>query len=92
MNEEGIASAARKRVYFTFAGPEAKDVSLVGSFNNWDERRALKKDRQGNWKTWMMLVPGRYEYRFLVDGKWCNDPGEGCVANPFGSENSVRNV
>jgi len=40
-----------------------------------------------------LLTPGRYEYRFLVDGQWRNDPEcAECVANPFGSENCVIHV
>ena len=38
----------------------------------------------------LKLMPGRYEYRFLVDGDWQNDPH--CttfVPNPYGSENCV---
>ena len=35
--------------------------------------RALGKE--GIWKTRITLEPGTCEYRFVVDGQWCNDPG-----------------
>jgi hypothetical protein len=53
----------------------------------------MKKDKKGIWKTTASLKPGRYEYRFLVDGDWKNDPCcPGRVPNEFGSQNCVRIV
>jgi hypothetical protein len=38
-------------------------------------------------------MPGRYEYRFVIDGKWENDPFcEGCFMNEFGTMNCVMIV
>ncbi|MBI3875935.1 MAG: glycoside hydrolase family 13, partial [Verrucomicrobia bacterium] len=40
-----------------------------------------------------MLAPGRYEYLFVVDGRWLSDPGaDEAVPNRFGGWNSVREV
>ena len=40
----------------------------------------------GQWKVDLHLKPGRYEYRFVVDGNWTDDPFGGTfVANPFGA-------
>ena len=84
---------SKKRVQFKLADPEAKEVTLAGSFNDWDPTaRFLKVDGKGIWKTSMMLGPGAYEYRFLVDGQWQNDPKAEGVHNPYGSQNSVRDV
>jgi 1,4-alpha-glucan branching enzyme len=53
----------------------------------------MKKDKKGVWKAAVSLKPGKYEYRFLVDGNWENDPScTGCVSNEFGSKNCVRIV
>jgi 1,4-alpha-glucan branching enzyme len=83
-----------RKVSFEFPAPEAQEVYLVGNFNNWDiSSNPMKKDKKGVWKTAFSLEPGRYEYRFLVDGNWQNDPSCcDCVANEFGSENCVRIV
>jgi 1,4-alpha-glucan branching enzyme len=83
-----------KKVQFEFPAPEAKEVYLVGNFNNWDANaKPMKKDKNGIWKAALSLKPGRYEYRFLVDGNWENDPGcSCCVPNEFGSQNCVRVV
>ncbi|MEW6381991.1 MAG: isoamylase early set domain-containing protein [bacterium] len=83
----------RKRVYFTFHSPEAHNVSLVGDFNNWDYTQSMKKDKDGNWKARLDLEPGRYQYRYLVDGEWRNDPQ--CTKfepNQFGTENCILEV
>ncbi len=83
-----------KRVVFTMVAPEAQWVHVTGSFCDWQtDSCALKQGRDGMWETALSLPPGRYEYRFLVDGEWRDDPK--CierVANPFGSENCVLHV
>lgn len=92
-NEPKEKSPARK-VQFAFPAPEAQEVSLAGDFNQWDTaRNPMKKDGKGVWKATILLEPGRYEYRLLVDGNWENDPScSCCVPNEFGSKNCVRIV
>jgi 1,4-alpha-glucan branching enzyme len=91
---EGGKKGVLKRVEFVFSAPEAHEVFVAGEFNNWDTRaNPLKKDRNSMWKLTLPLTPGRYEYRFLIDGKWENDAScSGCVPNEFGSRNCVRIV
>jgi 1,4-alpha-glucan branching enzyme len=86
--------AITRKVSFQFQAPEAQEVYLAGDFNNWDtSTNLMKKDKKGIWKTILSLTPGRYEYRFLVDGNWENDPTcSCCVPNEFGSQNCVRIV
>ena len=85
---------APKKVQFEFSAPGAREVFVAGEFNNWDARaNPLKKDKNGLWKITLPLTPGKYEYRFLTDEKWENDPScSGCVPNKFGSQNCVRIV
>jgi len=82
------------KIKFEFSAPEAKKVSLVGNFNQWNpEANPMKKNKKGLWMATLSLDPGRYEYRFLVDGSWANDPScSSRVANEFGGENCVRTV
>lgn len=82
------------RIKFELSAPEAKTVSLVGTFNQWNSQaNPMKKDKKGIWKSALTLEPGRYEYRFIVDGNWENDPScSCCVANEFGGKNCVRIV
>lgn len=89
----GEESSLRK-VKFEFQAPEAREVSVAGDFNGWGvNANPMKKDKKGVWKTIVSLEPGRYEYRFIVDGNWTNDPScSYCAANEFGGENCVRLV
>ena len=82
------------KIKFEYPAPEAMEVSLVGNFNQWDSKaNPMKKDKKGIWKVTLPLEQGRYEYRFIADGTWENDPScSCCVANEFGGENCIRNV
>lgn len=83
-----------KPVEFKLFAPQAKKVSIAGSFNKWDIKKHLaKKSSDGNWSAKISLKPGRYEYKFFVDGSWQNDPRCGnCVPNSFGSHNCVIEI
>lgn len=87
-------TSAAKTAEFKFYAPTARKVNLAGSFNDWDAKSiAAKKDSQGNWITKVNLKPGKYEYKFLVDGKWANDPCcNKCVTNAFGTQNCTLEV
>jgi 1,4-alpha-glucan branching enzyme len=89
-----IKKSVTKKVPFEFLAPDAQEVCLAGDFNNWDaSANPMKRDKKGLWKASLTLVPGRYEYRFLADGLWENDPDcRDCVPNEFGSMNCVRIV
>ena len=70
--------------------PDAKKVNVAGSFNGWngDNFSMVKKD--GKWTFPIYLKPGKYSYKFLVDGKWILDPGnELWENNEYGTGNSV---
>ena len=71
--------------------PEAKSVSVAGSFNEWKpEKTPLVSLGNGRWKGDLNVKPGRHEYLFVVDGQWLPDPNaKESVANPFGGTNSV---
>lgn len=81
----------RRRVTLSLESPNAKDVILMGDFNKWEAKKhPMKQDKDGVWTKTIMLFPGRYEYKFMVDGQWQNDPGndEACL-NCFGTRNNV---
>lgn len=74
--------------------PNATVVAVAGSFNNWNpEATPLYRQPDGTWAVELYLAPGTYEYRFVVDGCWCDDPAAAeYVPNPFGSYNAVLRV
>ena len=73
--------------------PDAREVYLVGDFNHWNPRAdRMAKTKNGFRKT-LRLSPGEYQYKFLVDGQWHNDPGAAKqVPNAYGTMNSVVRV
>jgi 1,4-alpha-glucan branching enzyme len=83
-------TAVRLEVY----QPDAIDVCVAGSFNDWQPQAThLVPLGNGKWSKELTLPCGRYEYRFIVDGAWITDPNAKELApNPFGSENSVLTV
>jgi len=89
-----VRTIGTKPIEFKLYAPQAKRVTLAGSFNNWDTRTtAAKKDSKGNWTAKVNLKPGRYEYKFYADGSWLNDPRcHSCIANTFGSQNCTLEV
>ncbi len=89
-----MAKATSKSVTLKLTAPKAKKVSVAGSFNNWDVKsHSAKKGLKGVWSTRVSLKPGRYEYKFVVDGAWMNDPScSSSVTNSFGSQNSLLEV
>jgi|SRR5579862_1280010 len=81
-----------KPVDFFLNLPGAKTACVAGSFNGWDVNRTpLHKESNGSWKTTVWLPPGRYEYKFVIDGaQWFSDPGaKESVPNQYGSTNSI---
>jgi len=79
-----------KPVDFKFYAPLSKKVQLGGDFNKWKTAK-LKGAKSGVWKTSLKLKPGRYEYRFVVDGRWENDNQRQTelVGNGMGQTNNV---
>ncbi|MBI1978106.1 MAG: isoamylase early set domain-containing protein, partial [Candidatus Omnitrophica bacterium] len=88
-SKPAFKTTSEKNVTFEFYAPSAKEVKLGGDFNQWNPSKfRLKKAANGNWSLTLKLKPGRYEYRYLVDGNWENDQRPvGCVPNAFGSWN-----
>jgi len=76
----------------------AKEVALLGEFNNWDQTNPfiMKKKKDGSFETTIELSTGKaYEFRYLIDNQvWENDwaADQYTPVDAFGIENSVINV
>jgi 1,4-alpha-glucan branching enzyme len=86
---------------FACRAPEAKAVFLAGTFNGWNTTATrMAKGAGGNWSVAVDLPPGHYEYKYVVDGRWCCEPPcdglhrpcQDCVPNEFGTMNRVIEV
>jgi alpha-amylase/alpha-mannosidase (GH57 family) len=80
-------------VTFTLQAPEAAEVYIAGDFNSWHPAKdAMARDETGTWVVTIALKPGRYEYKFVVDGgeTWKHDITNPLWVNdPYGGRNSV---
>jgi len=85
-----------RHVTFSVRAEDARHVVLVGDVNSWSEKGTPLSDRDGDgvWTLDLALEPGRYQYRFLVDGEqWLADPeADAQVDDGFGGSNSIRYV
>lgn len=87
-NRQVTASDPRE-VEFLLEATAARSVHLAGDFNDWRiNELPLHEESPGRWRTRVVLPPGTYQYRFIVDGQWVDDPRACRMApNPFGSSN-----
>ena len=66
---------------------DAQAVVLAGTFNGWNQSQLLFGREGDEWVCRLDLAPGRYAYKFIVDGNWMVDP-----ANPATEEDEAGNV
>ena len=85
---------SRRRISFSFHAPQAKEVFLVGDFNQWDvKKHKMKKGNGGTWEKTVVIKPGTYEYKYIVDGNWQEDPDHSrSLLNSFGTYNNLLTV
>jgi 1,4-alpha-glucan branching enzyme len=91
-----------KAVELSCKASEAKAVFIAGTFNNWNPNVAPmhSSSPNGKWTITLQLPPGHHEYKYVVDGQWCCEPGcesgyrgcPKCVPNDFGTMNRVLDL
>lgn len=93
---EGGPVETDKGIKFVYKG-KADAVYLAGDFfgdKTWDRSKKLMKQTKPD--IWELTVPvqsGRYEYKFVVDNTWIEDPeNPETITNEFGGKNSVLEV
>ncbi|MFH1610113.1 MAG: hypothetical protein ABID40_05765, partial [Candidatus Bipolaricaulota bacterium] len=78
---------------FTVAALGAKAVTVVGDFSAWQPIALFDHDGDGVWSVTVALPAGRYEYAFVVDGRWVGqDPLAAEYVRTFGEYVSVRYI
>jgi len=62
-------------VLFSCFAPGALAVQLAGDFNDWNPGKEplFNLSGRGLWRKTVFLPPGRYEYKYVIDGKWVLD-------------------
>lgn len=84
-----------REVVVRFRDERASDVRIAGDFNGWVPDKGVRSliEAEGGDRVWtkiLQLAPGRYEYRYVVDGEWREDPDNPEVeTTAVGGRNSV---
>jgi len=90
MVEKGVQNsfvAAKPNYTFKLKGyKNAKSVKLSGTFIDWDKNGYTMAHNGDEWTISVYLSPGKYLYKFIVDGKWIRDPG-----NKYWEDNDSEN-
>ena len=91
---ERFPAGEEQEVVLTLRAPEARVVQVAGTFNGWHpEANPLARTAAGEWSARLRLRSGQYEYRFVADGVWTDDPqATQTTSNPHGGLNSVLTV
>lgn len=83
-----VRPSLKGNVTFRLKGfPYADVVVLAGSFNKWNQSETTFAQVDGEWVCRVQLAPGKYTYKFIVDGEWMLDP-----ANPLKEDDGSSNV
>jgi chromosome partitioning protein len=87
-----------REVVVRFKDSVAGDVRIAGDFNGWVPDRGVRSliASEGQERVWtkvLILEPGTYQYRYVVDGEWREDPTNPQSApGPTGQPNSILHV
>jgi chromosome partitioning protein len=84
-----------KAIVFTIEAPPNARVQIAGDFNGWKPEVLHFTDRRGTpaWQKLFTLKPGKYQYKYLIDGQWTTDPENKEIADDsVGGSNSVVRV
>ena len=80
-------------IRFTLLAPEAKQVTLVGSFNGWSPiaHRMLPAGSDGLWSVVVPLSEGEHAFMYLIDGiRWIAPPlAQDFMTDGFGNTNGI---
>jgi len=94
--------SGRVPVEFTYkpANGSVSSVSVRGSFNNWGE--LPMRYENGTWEVTVCLAPGKYQYKYFINGHWVKDMSKDNGGEPvdpdadayapdgYGGKNAVR--
>jgi chromosome partitioning protein len=97
-NEREPRSGPPREVVVRVKDSMAGDVRIAGDFNGWVPDRGVRSliASEGQERVWtkvLTLEPGTYQYRYVVDGEWREDPTNPTSApGPTGQPNSILHV
>lgn len=67
---------------------DAKNVVVVGSWDDWHGRTVMQTEGNGEWKALCQLPPGRVSFKFVCDGVWTTAGDYDVVDDGYGGVNN----
>ncbi len=62
------------RLRFFLPGQKSvKKIFISGSFNTWSTQQTPMIASDSGWTVTLKLQPGKYSYKYIIDGRWTND-------------------
>jgi chromosome partitioning protein len=95
VEERPTRDIQNREVAMRFRDANAADVRIAGDFNDWVPDKGVRSviESEGQTRVWtkiFSLPAGSYQYRYVVDGEWREDPANpDTVPSPTGQPNSV---
>ena len=88
------AKKMAKPINFVCVAPNARNVSLIGDFNDWDPMaHTMKRQPDGAWLVQIPMNHGHHHYQYCVDGKSMLDPrAQGIARNELHEKVSLLAV
>jgi len=88
-----LTASTNREVLFVVPALDAENVAVLGDFNGWEATPLSDDNHDGIWTVSIPLSPGRYEYAFIIDGRWWGqDPLADEYVRTFGQYSSVRYI
>ena len=94
MAKQKSNASGRRSVTFVCEDAPGREIFVAGSFSNWEPKcRLTDRAGSGKYSCRILLEPGEYQYKFVVDGEWRLDAANpNFVPNDFGTLNSLLTV
>ena len=81
---------AKRAITMSIPGFDGEEVKVKGEFNAWNTEATSFLWKVAAWETSLVLAPGEYAYKLVVNGEEVMDPSNQHVAsNGFGGFNNI---
>ena len=94
MAKQKVKVSGRRNVTFVCEDAPGRQIFVAGSFSDWEPKyRLTDRAGDGKYSCRILLEPGDYQYKFVVDGEWRLDAANpNFVPNDYGTLNSLLTV
>ncbi|MDP4208476.1 MAG: glycogen-binding domain-containing protein [Bacteroidota bacterium] len=76
--------------FFLPGQQNVQKIYLAGTFNNWNTMQTAMQKTDSGWVVSVKLLPGKYLYKYIIDGKWSLDPNN--ILKQKDSQSNVNSV